>query len=334
MVLPGRDVGWKPFLKALVHEWNDDDLGNVAGALTFSGVLALFPFLLFLVSLAGIVIDPAMANALIDQLARVAPREVTTILGRQLESLGRANPTGLLTVTGLAAIWAAANGVSALINALNRAYDVRETRPWWKVRLLAIATTVVAAVLSLCAGFLAVATPAIAARIGGPWETLILWLRLPFAGVLMMLVWALLYYALPDVEQEFRFITPGSVLGVVIWTATSWLFSLYVLSFGRFDVTYGALGGVIVLLLWMWISAQVVLLGAEVNAILEQLSPEGKRRGAHRLEETGVSPLPTQVPAPRSVPPPPPRVVVRTRPASLALSALLGFLAGRRVSRS
>jgi membrane protein len=99
------------------------------------------------------------------------------------------------------------------------------------------------------------------------------------AGLLMMFLWALLYYALPNVKQRFKFITPGSVVGVVIWVIASWAFSQYVANFGKYDANYGAIGGVIVLLLWMWISAQVILLGAEINAIIEHRSPDGKSPG-------------------------------------------------------
>ena len=108
---------------------------------------------------------------------------------------------------------------------------------------------------------------------------MVLWLRLPVAGLLMMAVWAMIYYVLPDVEQKFKFITPGSVVGVLLWLLASAGFSMYVKNFGSYDVSYGALGGVIVMLMWMWISAQVILIGAEINAILEHKSPEGKVSG-------------------------------------------------------
>ena len=287
MVVPGRDVSWKRFFLTLKEEFERDDLLDVAGSLTYFGVLAIFPFLLFLVSLAALVIDPAQAQVLIEELSRVAPPAVTDIIGARLRALGEGGSPELLTVSAVGAIWSASAGVAALIRALNRAYDVRESRPIWKVRGLAILSTLVAAALSIVATLVAVATPAIAASFGGWIETTIQILRVPVAGVLMMLVWALLYYFLPDVEQRFRFITPGSVVGVIIWLVTSTGFSIYVRNFGNYEVSYGALGGVIILLLWMWISSIVVLLGAEINAVLEHMSPEGKRVGARDLEETG-----------------------------------------------
>jgi membrane protein len=145
-----------------------------------------------------------------------------------------------------------------------------------------------AALFSIIAAAIAVPTLPLAEKLGGPFPTLVTWLRLPVAGLLMMFLWALLYYALPNVKQEFKFITPGSVVGVIIWVIASWGFSVYVANFGKYDASYGALGGVVVLLLWMWISAQVILLGAEINAILEHRSPEGKSPGQRVPGQGGV----------------------------------------------
>ncbi|MBJ6764059.1 YihY/virulence factor BrkB family protein [Myxococcaceae bacterium JPH2] len=274
MVLPGKGIGWKSFLVELKNEWTRDNVSDVAGSLTFRGILALFPFLLFLVSLAGVLIDPHQAQTLIHELSRVAPKEVTAILSQRIQSLADSNPVGLLTVGGVGAVWAASGGISALMTALNTAYGVRETRPLWKTRGIAVTTTLVTALVAILAAAVAVATPALAGKLGGRAESVVLWLRLPVAGVLMMFLWAVLYHVLPNVTQRFRLITPGSVVGVLIWILASWGFSTYVANFGKYDVNYGAIGGVIVLLLWMWISAQVVLLGAEINAILDRPSQE------------------------------------------------------------
>jgi membrane protein len=176
----------------------------------------------------------------------------------------------------------------SLMGALNTVYGVEEKRPFWKVRGIALLTTLATAVISIVSAVVAVATPPLAAKLGGPFPTLVTWLRLPLAGVLMMFLWALLYFALPDVKQSFKFITPGSVVGVVIWLIASWGFSVYVANFGSYDANYGAIGGVIVMLMWMWISAQVILLGAEINAIVEHRSPEGKSPGQKVPGQGGV----------------------------------------------
>ncbi|RKG87869.1 YihY/virulence factor BrkB family protein [Corallococcus terminator] len=287
MVLPGKGMSWKEFFKSLKAEWARDNVGNVAGALTFQGILALFPFLLFLVSLAGVLIDPHQAQQLVQELSRVAPQEVTKILGERLEALANSNPVGLLTIGGVGAVWAASGGIVALMEALNTVYGVEEKRPFWKKRGIALLTTLGTAVTAVLAALVAVVTPAVANKLGEPLSTVIMWLRLPVAGLLMMCLWAYLYYALPDVKQKFKFITPGSVVGVLIWVAASWAFSMYVANFGSYDVNYGAIGGVIVLLLWMWISCQVILLGAEINGILEHKSPDGKSPGQRDPDQAG-----------------------------------------------
>jgi membrane protein len=277
----------KQFAKSLAAEYSRDNVGDAAAAVTYAGVLALFPFLLFLVSLASVIIDPAQAEQLVQSLSRFAPAEVTKIVGDRIRSLGEGQSTGLLTIGALGAIWAASAGVQALMRALNTVYGVREGRPFWKVKVIAIGMTLVSGLLALAAAVVAIASPAIAGFIGGPIGTAILWLRLPVAGLAMMLLWAVLYYVLPDVEQKFKFITPGSVGGVLLWIAASAGFSAYVSNFGKYDATYGSLGGIIVLLLWMWISSLVMLVGAESNAIIEHRSHEGKRVGAKSLADHG-----------------------------------------------
>lgn len=289
MVLPGRDVPWKPFLKSVKDEWLNEDISNIAGALTFYGVLAIFPFLLFLVALASVIIDPSMAQVLVGQLREVAPEAVTQILGERLLALGEQTRPGLLTLGAVLALWAASSGVVSLMYALNTVYGVTESRSFLKVRGIAILTTVGAAALSVIAAFVMVAAPPIADAINPMLGTAVSWLRLPFSGLVMMFVWAMLYYVLPDVEQKFRFITPGSIIGVIIWLLASLAFSWYVRTIADYEASYGALGGVIVMLLWMWISSQVVLLGALVNAVLEHKSPEGKRVGAKSLADSGPS---------------------------------------------
>jgi len=305
MKLPGKGMSWRDFGRKLKAEYERDEVQDAAAALTYWGVLALFPFVLFLVALGGLVIDPQQIEALVRELSTVAPQEAVGLIESRLQSLVATPAGGLLTLGLLGALWSASSGIAALIRALNKMYDVRESRPGWKVRLLAIGVTLFAAAFALAAALVAVAAPAVANAIGGPAATAIDWLRLPVAGLLMMFVWAVLYWALPDVEQRFRFITPGSVVGVLIWMAASWGFSVYVRNFGSYDATYGALGGVIVLLLWMWISAQALLLGAEINAILEHESAEGKRRGARRLAERGESRVPGEGRGEETPPPPP-----------------------------
>src|SRR5206468_12038746 len=138
------------------------------------------------------------------------------------------------------------------------------------------AATLVAGGLALVAAMLAVAVPAVAHAIGGPIGAAIDWLRLPVAGLLMMVLWAALYHFLPNVHPKFQVVTPGSVIGVAVWLLASWGFSLYVRNFGKYDATYGTLGAVIVLLTWMYLSSQVVLVGAEINKLLTPAEDKAK----------------------------------------------------------
>jgi membrane protein len=198
--------------------------------------------------------------------------------------------SGLLSVGILVALWSASVGIRSLMNAMNKAYDVEEGRPTWKLMLLAVVYTIGLALILLAAAGLMVTGPQVMEWLAGQVGlkeivvTLWTWLRWPVIVILMMLVVALLYYVTPDVEQEFRFITPGSVLSVIVWIAASVGFGIYVQNFGNYDATYGSIGAVIVLLLYFYISAAVLLFGAEMNAVIEHASSEGKNEGDKRVD--------------------------------------------------
>jgi membrane protein len=314
--LPGHGLSWKEFARSLWSEMSRDNVTDWAGAVTYSGVMALFPFLLFLVALASVLISPDQAEQIVQQLGQVAPQNVTQIVGDRIRSISSQSQTGLLTIGALVALWSASSGVSEVQRALNTIYGVKEGRPFWKARGIALLMTLVAGALALVAGLVAIAAGPLAGAIPGPLGTAIAWLRLPVAGLVMMLLWGLLYYALPDVEQEFRFITPGSVFGVVVWVLASFGFSLYVSNFGKYEAVYGSVGGVIVMLLWMYISSVVLLMGAEMNAVIEHKSAEGKRAGAKRMADQGATGTKTE----------------ERRPAEPAGAFGRGFTAGRSAS--
>lgn len=288
MKLPGKGYPWKQFFIDVKNEYTKDKVNDTAGAMTFFGLLAMFPFLLFLVALAGLIIQPEQAQQLIHQLSGVAPQAAVSIIETQMMSIVTGNNTGLLSVGALGAIWAASNGVLAVSRALNTAYGVEETRPFWKTRGIAILFTLGGGLLAIISTLLILALPAVANMFPAPISTLIMWGRVPAAALLVMFVWAVAYYVLPNVKQSFKFISPGAVIGVVIWMIASLGFSLYVSNFGNYDATYGSLGGVIVLLLWMWISSQVLLVGAEINAVIEHRSPEGKDPGEKEKGENAA----------------------------------------------
>jgi membrane protein len=272
MLAPARGVTWKEFFVALKQRFIKDKLMDVAGSVTFFGVLALFPFLLFLVTLTGLVLRPAQVEQFIREVGTVAPADATRIIAQQIRDIHASRSFGLLTVGFVGAIWSASGGVVSLMDALNGLHHVEDRRPFWKTRGLAILTTLGGGAAILIAALVGVAAGPIAHAFGGPVALLVMWLRLPVAGLLIALVWAVLYQILPDVPRRFRFLTPGSVVAVAVWLIASWGFSFYVLHFGDYNKTYGAIGGAVVMLMWMWISAMVLLTGALINAVLEDLS--------------------------------------------------------------
>ncbi|HEY0838913.1 MAG TPA: YihY/virulence factor BrkB family protein, partial [Vulgatibacter sp.] len=263
-------------LKEVAVGFKRDGLQDAAGAVAFYGMLALFPFLIFVVSLLGLILDPSVVESLVDQLTRVSPGPVTEIVGGQVHSLTSGAKPGLVTVGAVGAFWASSSGITAVMRALNRVFGCQERRPFWKVRLIALATTASAAFLVLVSALIMVVLPA--ALPSFPGSGWILFLRFPVAGFLMMLVWAVSFHVLPDSRRPFQIFTAGSIAGVVVWILASWGFSVYVSNFGKYQATYGTLGGVAVLLLWLYISGLVFILGAEINAVLDPVCREAHRR--------------------------------------------------------
>jgi membrane protein len=213
------------------------------------------------------------------------PAEVLRFLAEQLTRVSNADSGGILTLGILGAVWSSSAAVVAIVGALNRAYDIDEGRPWWKVRLIALGLTVALAATILVAFSLIVAGPTVAEQLGrtlgfGPafeWSWKIL--QWPLAFFLVSTAFGVVYYFAPDAEQEWVWITPGAVLATLLWLAVSLGFKFYVARFTDYNATYGAVGGVVVLLLWFYLSGLAVLVGAEMNAEIEHASPSGKARG-------------------------------------------------------
>jgi len=268
LLLPGRDMSWKEFFSRLFKELEHDAVDDVAATVTFYCVLSLFPFLLFVVGALSKVVSWETIDDVVHQVSLVMPREVTAIVSTRLTALKTQPATGVLTLGFIGALWSGSAGVASLIPAFNHAYDVVETRPYWKRRLLALATTLGVGLVALVASLVALAVPALSRWVGGPLGELLSWVRFPIAGAIMMVTWALLYRVLPNVKPRFQPVSPGSIVGVLLWVGASWGFGQYAQRFGSYEATYGALGGVVVLLLWMWVSALALILGAEVNKIL------------------------------------------------------------------
>ena len=296
MIWPGsKRLPFKTFVKQFYRELNDDAVGTTSAALAYYGMLSLFPFLLFLVSLAGLLLDQKAIGQLLGSLQRVAPGDAVKIVGDRLTALQHSSSGGLLTIGIVAAVWSASGGVVSLMQALNRAYDVKETRAFWKTRGLAILVTIGVGIFAVISTAITFAVPVLGAWIGGPFGTAITWLRLPVAALIMITLWSLLYYILPNIKPRFQLITPGSIIGAVLWVAASWGFSEYVRHSRSYEATYGAIGGVIILLVWMWISSLVILLGAELNKLLTpkeklQHSATGEKKVRGREKDSRAIP--------------------------------------------
>lgn len=289
-LLETRGIGSFELLKRTVKEFSNDDMTTYASALAYRGIFSLFPFLLFLIAMLGMLDLQDFFIWLREQVSLVLPPDALELVNPIIDQM-QEQKSGVLSVGILVALWSASIGVRSLMNAMNKAYDVEEGRPTWKLMLLAVVYTIGLALILLATAGLMITGPQVmewlASQIGlkDIVVTLWTWLRWPVIVILMMLVVALIYYVTPDVEQQFRFITPGSVLAVIVWIAASLAFGIYVQNFGNYDATYGSIGAVIVLLLYFYISAAVLLFGAEMNAVIEHASVEGKDPGDKKVEE-------------------------------------------------
>lgn len=273
--LPKRS--WGGVLKRTMREFKEDNLTDWAAALTYYGVLAIFPALLALISILGL-LGSASIKPLIDNFGSLAPgaaRDIFTSMLTQLQSSqGKA---GIALIIGIViALWSASGYIAAFMRASNAVYDIGEGRPVWKTLPTRLVITLVVVVLLALIAIGVVFTGTLAQKTGqvlGMGDTAVtVWniAKWPVMILLFMLIVALLYWASPNVKRGFRWVSPGSILAVIIWLIASALFALYVANFSSYDRTYGSLAAVIVFLIWLWISNIAILLGLEFNAELER----------------------------------------------------------------
>jgi membrane protein len=269
---------WWAALRRTFGEFKEDNLTDWAAALTYYSVLAIFPALIVLVSILGLVGEPA-TKPLLDNLGTVAPGPAKDIFTNAIKNLqGDQGAAGVLFVVGLlGALWSASGYVGAFMRASNAIYDMPEGRPVWKTLPVRVGLTIVLLVLLAISTIAVVLTGGLAQRAGdliGLGSTAVTVWNIAKWPVLLLVVsfmFALLYWAAPNVKHPgFRWLSPGGLLAVVGWLVASAAFAFYVGSFGSYNKTYGALGGVVVFLVWLWISNIVILLGAEFNAELER----------------------------------------------------------------
>ncbi|MER6445982.1 ribonuclease BN [Streptomyces venezuelae] len=265
---------WKAVLRGTAREFRDDELADRAAALTYYGVLAVFPALLVLVSLLGLAGEPT-AERLTDSLRQLAPGSARDVITDAVEQLqGRSGVGSLMAVVGLAtALWSASGYVAAFIRSANAVYDIPEGRPVWKVLPLRLALTVTLMVLTCAGALIVVFTGGLARQAGevlGMGDTaLTAWsiAKWPVLVLLVTIMIALLYWAAPNARNRgFRWVTPGSFLALLIWMTASAGFAFYAANFASYNKTYGTVAGVIVFLVWLWISNLAILLGLEFDA--------------------------------------------------------------------
>ena len=269
---------WCTTAKQTVREFDNDGLTDWAAALTYYGVLSVFPGMILLASVLGL-IGPEIIQPLVDSLGQVAPGPVRDILTGSLTNLGQdQHVAGWLAIAGLAgSLWTASGYVGAFMRASNAIYDVPEGRPVWKTLPIRIAVTVVVGALLAVSAVIVVFTGELAEWLGrligaGP-TAVTVWsvAKWPVLLMLISVLFGLLYWAAPNAKQAgLRWISPGGVLAVVLWIAASVGFGIYSANFGSYNKTYGALGAVAVFLVWLWISNIAILLGAELDAELHR----------------------------------------------------------------
>jgi membrane protein len=269
---------WMGVLKRIVSEFRDDNVTDWAAALTYYGVLALFPAIIALVSVLGLV-GPSATQPLLEHLAKLAPGPANQIISGAIRQIASTRSTaGLAFVLGLAlAIWSASSYIGAFARASNAIYGVEEGRPFWKLRPMQLIVTIVMLVLLAACAIAVVVTGPIARQVGDlvgagsaavtAWDIA----KWPVIALVVVTMMSLLYYAAPNVKQPgFRWISPGAILALVLWLISSAAFAVYVANFASYNKTYGTLGGIVAFLVWLWISNIAVLLGAELNAELER----------------------------------------------------------------
>ena len=280
-----KELSWTDLARSTVRDSIQDDVAGIAAQLAYYFFLSLFPALLFLVALASFFPLYSFTDQLMRLLAPIAPAAVVTLLQDQLTSLSNSGDASLLSIGLLMALWSSSAAMVSVIDAMNRAYDIEDSRAWLKRRVIAIALTMGLALFILTSFGLIVAGPWLADFVGrqlglAPAFTLA-WkiLQWPVVFLLASTGFGLVYYFAPDAEQEWAWITPGALVATVLWFLASLGFRYYVVNFGNYEEAYGTLGGIILTLLWFYITGLAMVIGAELSAEIHRASPWGKNPG-------------------------------------------------------
>jgi membrane protein len=289
-----QNLGLANLLKRLAKEVQQDHLAAFAGNLTYKGLFALFPFFVFLLSLLGLFGASGLVDAMIERVDDVLPEGAVSFLEEQLLSISEGRAQGAFTlgaiVALLLALWGVSGAFRSVMEAMNVMYEIEEARPFWKQALISILLSLGVAALLIVALVLVVFGPeiggAIADSVGLGSVFQIVWnvVQWPVLIFFVVFAFALVYYYAPDVEQRFKWISQGSIVAVLMWLIFSLLFSIYVELSGSFNATYGTFAGIIVLMLYIYYSSFIMLVGAQLNQVIEEHIPGGKNEGEKTID--------------------------------------------------
>jgi membrane protein len=289
-------TGWWPTLKRTAKEFQEDNLTDWAAALTYYGLLSLFPALIAMVSLIGIFGDPkSTTESLTEIITEIGPASAAETFEGPIKSITENSGTaGVALILGLAAsLWSASGYIGAFMRASNIIYETPEGRPFWKLRPLQLLVTLAMIILVTLLAVSLVLTGPVVEAVAGPLgigsTAVDVWsiAKWPVMALVFLLMIALLYYASPNVKlRGFKWVTPGSLVAIVVWVVASALFAFYVSNFSSYDKTYGTLGGLIALLVWFWISNLAILFGHQLNAERERSLElaEGRPRAEREIQ--------------------------------------------------
>jgi len=276
-------LNWKELAKRVWSETNDDDVFGRAAQLSYYFLLALFPLLLFVTALLGQFADAGseLRENLLSLLGSVVPPEAGDLIHETIDKVEEGSGGGKLSFGILATFWAASNGMTAICQTLNVAYEVEETRPWWKVRLIALGLTLALAIFILSALTLTLFGHAIADYVAASFSfgQVFTWswkiLQWPLVLIFVVVAFGLIYYLAPNVRQRsWHWVSPGAAVAVLLWLLVSFAFRTYLSYFNSYNATYGSLGAVIILMLWFYLTGAAILIGGEVNSEIELAAAE------------------------------------------------------------
>lgn len=278
-------TSYRDLAKSVYTKIDEHDCNAYAAAMAYYFLFALFPFVLFLTTLIGYFPVPDLMQYILESAKRFLPEQAFGLVDQYVRSLFAKKSGGLLSLGVALALWASSSAITSIMDIMNRLYEVKEGRPFWKVRLTAIVLVLGLSVTFLLALTLLMFGTKIGSMLADSFDQGYLfqigWDILLVPAILFLLVFALavIYFFTPDVEQDWKWISPGAVVAIPSWILASLAFSYYINNFGSYDKTYGSIGAVIVLILWLYISGFIILIGAVINSVIEHASEQGKDPG-------------------------------------------------------